>query len=1029
MIQPTDTSEKAFQKLIVKALVDKNGFEVSASNDFDREFCINKDELMDFLEKTQLDHFNYIQRKGERSFLVRLDKAIADKGIIEVLRKGIKHVDRTIKLFYPEPNSSFNQKDRANYGANCFSVTEELVYTDGNKNRLDLTIFLNGFPIITMELKNAFTHQAVKDAIRQYMDDRNPKDKIFNTGRCMVHFAVDTTQVFMTGKLDKRKTAFFPFNKGLNDGKPHSPFGAGNPVNPTGQKTAYLWEEILTRSSIANIIEKFAILISEKNPDSGKVTRKQIFPRYHQLTSVRRILADTKANGVGNRYLIQHSAGSGKSNSITWLSLQLVSLFDKNNTAPLFDSVVVVTDRKVLDEQLRANIKAFAQVKKMVESITGSAKDIKALDPNEDSISKTTHMRLALANNKKIITCTVQTFPFVLKAVQDLAQKKVAIVIDEAHSSQSGNAAASMNALFADINSEEIPTDEEGNVSTEDLLNYLIEGRKMLPNASYYAFTATPKNKTLETFGIEQAYKDEFGEEHFRYFPFHTYSMKQAIEEEFILDVLGKYTTWKSFYKVKKDEQAEDSTLYDTQQANKKIRGYVEGHEMAITEKARIMIDHFNTNVRTQIENKAKAMVVCKSIDSAIKYKDAFDLYLKEINSPFKAIVAFSGKKKHYKSGEEVTEEKMNDFADNVNDIPKQFKKGEYRFLIVANKYQTGFDQPLLHTMYVDKQLSDVQAVQTLSRLNRAKKPEKKETFVLDFFNDVEDIRVAFLPYYTTTILSQETDINKLNDLQDELDSVQIYDEEVLIEYFKDYYDPKTGRNELDRMIAQANNHFMEDLILDQQIEFKGNAKSFVRTYSYLSRLMSGGNHYWEMLWQFLKDLIPHLKIEDDEDDENILEVIDMDSYRTSRQIEMTNIVLDNEAGYVAPIPVQMGGGQSGSEFETLQAIVDSFNQRFGDIDWGEGIDAKEAENILTKEIPDRLEANLDGLEAIKSSDKSNAREESNSLVREVMLDLMLTNTGIFKKYSDDSDFQSRYQEFIFDMLWSKVKGNDRRAK
>lgn len=1029
MIQPTDTSEKAFQKRIVEALTQDNGFEVAASNDFDREFCINKDQLMAFLQKTQLAHFNYIQQKGERSFLVRLDKQITDKGIIEVLRKGIKYFDKTIFLFYPEPNSSFNQKDIANYRANIFSVTEELVYTDAIKNRIDLTIFLNGFPIITMELKNAFTHQAVQNAIRQYMKDRSPKDKIFNMGRCMVHFAVDTTQVFMTGALAKEKTAFFPFNKGLNEGKPHAPFGAGNPVNPNGQKTAYLWEEILTRSSIANIIEKFATLISEKNPETGKVKRIQIFPRYHQLTSVRRILADTKANGVGSRYLIQHSAGSGKSNSITWLSLQLVSLFDQKNTAPLFDSVVVVTDRKVLDEQLRTNIKAFAQVKRMVESITGSAKDIKALDPNEESISKTTHMRLALANNKKIITCTVQTFPFVLKAVQDLAQKKVAIVIDEAHSSQSGEAAASMNALFADIDSAEIPRNEEGNVSTEDLLNYLIEGRRMLPNASYYAFTATPKNKTLETFGVEQAYKDEFGEEHFRYFPFHTYSMKQAIEEEFILDVLEKYTTWKSFYKVKKDLGAEDSALFETQEANKKIRAYVEGHEMAITEKSRIMIDHFNANVRTRIENKAKTMVVCKSIDSAIKYKDAFDVYLKEINSPYKAIVAFSGKKKHYKTGDEVTEEKMNDFRDNVNDIPKQFNKDEYRFLIVANKYQTGFDQPLLHTMYVDKQLSDVQAVQTLSRLNRAKKPMKKETFVLDFFNDLEDIRLAFLPYYTTTILSQETDLNKLNDLQDELDGVQIYDDEVLKEFFEAYYDPKTGRDEIDRIIAQANNHFMEDLILDQQIKFKGNAKSFVRTYAYLSRIMTDPNHEWEMLWLFLKHLIPHLKIKEDDLDEDILEMIDMESYRTSRQIEMTNIVLENEEGYVHPIPVQMGGGQMETEFDTLQAIVASFNQRFGDIDWGEGIDAKEAENILTKEIPDRLEANLNGLEAIKNSDKSNARDESNNLVREVMLDLMLTNTGIFKKYSDDSDFQSRYQEFIFDLLWSKMKGNERRSK
>ncbi len=1027
MIQPTDTSERAFQKLIVKALVENQHYVVSVSNDFDREFCINKDQLMDFLEKTQLANFNYIQQKGERSFLVRLDKRIQEKGIIEVLRKGLKYNDKTIYFFYPEPNSTYNLKDQSKYDANIFSVTEELIYSDDNKNRLDLTIFINGLPIITMELKNAFTHQAVQNAIKQYMYDRNPKDKIFNLGRCMVHFAADTTQVYMAGSLAHKNTNFFPFNKGLNEGRPFAPFGAGNPVNPNGLKTSYLWEQVLTKSSLSNIIEKFATLVEEKDPETGKVKRKQIFPRYHQLTSVKLLLKESKKHGVGGRYLIQHSAGSGKSNSITWLVLQLVSLYDQSNTTPLFDSIVVVTDRKVLDEQLRNNIKTFAQVKKVVESITGEARDIKALDPQEDSFSKTTHMRLALANNKKIITCTVQTFPFVLKTVQDMSSKKVAIVIDEAHSSQSGEAAASLNALFADINADDIPRDENGKISTEDLLNHLVEGRKMLPNASYYAFTATPKNKTLETFGTKQPFQDEHGEEHFKYLPFHTYSMKQAIEEEFILDVLKNYTTWKSFYKVKQDEGTTGEEQFETKQANKKIRSFVEGHELAIAEKSRIMIDHFMEQVRMRIENKAKAMVVCKSIESAMKYKEAFDKYLKEINAPYKSIVAFSGKKKHWSTGEEFTEEKMNQFPDNVNDIPKQFNKDEYRFLIVADKYQTGFDQPLLHTMYVDKQLSDVQAVQTLSRLNRAKKPAKRETFVLDFYNDVEDIQKAFQPYYTTTILSQETDPNKLNDLQEKLDEVQIYDLELVQEFFEDYYDEATGRDRLDSIIAEIERNFNEDLIKDQKIEFKANAKSFVRTYSYLSRIIDFKNFYWELLWLTLKHLIPHLKIEEESTEENILEVIDMDSYRTSRIIDKTNIAMEDEEGYVEPIPVQIGGGRPESEFDTLESIVDSFNRRFGDIDWGDGVDANEAEKVLTKDIPERLENDQSGLLSILNSDKANAREESNNLVKAIMQGMMFTNTSIYKKYADDDAFRNRYQEFIFDMIWAKSSKDARR--
>ena len=1029
MITPTDTSEKGFQKHILKALHEENAFEISHSDDFDREFCLNRNQLFRFLEETQLDIFQYIQQKGERTFLARLDKRIKEKGIIEVLRKGIKLNDKTIMVFYKQPNSLYNMRDKKRFDANIFSVTEELIYTDNNRNRLDLTVFVNGLPILTTELKNAFTHQAVKDAIKQYKEDRNPKDKIFNKGRCMVHFAADTQNVFMTGSLAKDKTAFFPFNKGLNEGKPHPPFGAGNPADPEGIKTRYLWKEILTKTCLSNIIEKFAALIEKKDEETGKEETIQIFPRYHQLMVVQQMLHHAKTNGVGHRYLVQHSAGSGKSNSITWLAHQLTSLYDERGETPLFDSIVVVTDRTVLDRQIRNNIKAFAQVKRIVEGITGEARDIKALDPNEDTFSKTTHMRLALANNKKIITCTVQTFPHVLKVVQDMPTKNVAIVIDEAHSSQSGEAAASLNALFADLSSEAIPKDESGNISTEDLLNYLIEGRRMLSNASYFAFTATPKNKTLETFGSPQEYQNEHGELKRRFLPFHTYSMKQAIEEEFILDVLKYYTPWKSFYKVKEKAGAEGDELFDTQQANKKIRTYVEGHELAINEKSRIMIDHFNKHSRHRIDNKAKAMVVCRSIESAMKYKEGFDAYLKEINSPMKTIVAFSGKKKHWKTGEEMSEESMNNFPDNNNDIPKQFQKNEYRFLIVADKFQTGFDQPLLHTMYVDKQLRDVQAVQTLSRLNRAKKPEKSETLVVDFYNTRDEIKEAFQPYYTTTILSEETDPNKLNDLQELLDDTQIYDEESITQFFIDYYDANTDREVIDKSIAHIQRNFYEDLTKDQQIEFKANAKSFVRTYSYLSRLLDFKNQYWEKLWLLLKRLIPFLKIEEEQDEENILEVVDMDSYRTRLQSEMSNIALESEQGYIPPIPVQMGGMMTSTEYDTLDAIIEAFNRRFAldDEDMPEGVDRKDAEELLGKTIPEKLMEHSDGLQAIKNSDKTNARHESNDLVLAEMKKLMMTNTGLFKMFIDDDNFKNRYQEFIFDILWTKVKNELRK--
>ena len=1008
-----DTSEKGFQKLIVKALVEEQGYIEGASNDFDREFCLNVEQLMQFIRASQPDAWETIQKKGERAFLARLDDKLKKEGVVAVLRQGVKHFDKTVDLFYPLPSSIHNVKDQQRYAANIFAVTQELVYTDNNKNRLDLVIFVNGLPLITLELKNAFTHQAVKNAIKQYQNDRSPKDKIFHFGRCLVHFAADTDQIYMTTELKGKATHFLPFNKGLNDGRPSPPFGAGNPPNPNGLKTDYLWEDILTKDSLANIIEKYAHLESKKDPDTKKVQKRLIFPRYHQLTVVRQLLAHAKANGLGHRYLIQHSAGSGKSNSITWLALQLVGLTDASNVHPLFNSVVVVTDRTNLDEQLRANLKNFAQNKTVYEAITGHAGDIKSLDPTETSMSKTTHMRLALENNKRIISCTVQTFPFVLQAVQAMPGKSIAFIIDEAHSSQSGRAAADMNAVFSDFDPADLPTDEEGNISSEDLLNYLMDSHKMLKTASYFAFTATPKNKTLETFGQKQP--------NGQFVPFHTYSMKQAIEEEFILDVLQNYTTYHSYYKIRGEAGVPEEKEYETKKAHKRIKQHVEGHYQTITDKAKIMVDHFHQHVRQQINGQARAMVITQTIESAMKYKDAFDAHLKKANSPYKAIVAYSGKKKHYNTGLEMSEADMNSFPDGDNNIPVQLKRDPYRFLIVANKYQTGFDEPLLHTMYVDKLLADVQAVQALSRLNRAYKPHKTDTFVLDFYNDVDDIKEAFEPYYTTTVLSQETDVNKLNDLQDDLDHADIYhpDDEVKA-FFEKYYAKDADRSQLDPIIDRVVDAFESELDQDQQIAFKSNAKSFTRTYSYLAKLLDFNNAEWEMLWLFLKHLIPKLRIEDDEPDENILEAIDLDSYRVSR-IGTTKVTLGDMGGVVEPIPIKLGGLKPEAAYDTLKNIVSMFNQRFGDIDWGDGVDAKEAEQILAQQIPDKMEADADTLQSMKNSDKDNARITSDEKVLDLMEALLFTHTEIYKKFKTDQDFQRRYKEFIFDAMWSKA--------
>ncbi|HRE57528.1 MAG TPA: type I restriction endonuclease [Candidatus Kapabacteria bacterium] len=995
-MQFTDTSEKGFQKFITNYLVTEHHFVETTPNEFDREFCINTKQVLAFIEATQKDAYEMIQKKGERGFLVRLDEKIKELGIIEVLRKGVKHFDKTIDLFYRKPYSSYNIKDAARYEANVFSVTQELKYSLSHENRLDLTIFVNGIPVITCELKNPLSGQYVQNGIRQYQNDRDPKEKLFSFARCMVHFAADTEQVFMCSELKGKASSFIPFNKGLNDGKATPPFGAGNPVNPNGLKTHYLWEEVLSKSSLANIIDKFASVIEETDEDTGKKKRKMIFPRYHQLTSVKQILAHAKENGIGQKYLIQHSAGSGKSKSIAWLSHQLHGLFDKTGTKSIFDSVIVITDRTVLDKQLSDEIKQFSPTKGIVAAITS------------DGASKTTNLREAIANRKKVIICTIQTFPHLLKEMEDLGSLKFAIIIDEAHSSQSGETSAKMNAVLADKGEDEEDEDEP---TLEDKINALIESRKMIKNGSYFAFTATPKNKTLETFGVPRKYIKD-GEEKTAFDAFHLYSMKQAIEEEFILDVLQNYTTYNSFYKLIKS--VEENPEYDTKQAQNKLRAYVEGHEFAIAEKAKIMIDHFHRDVKHLINGEAKTMIVTKSIIAAIKYKQAFDEYLKEIKSPYKAIVAFSGKKKY--KGVEYEETSMNNFESYKTDIPKNFKKKEYRFLIVANKYQTGFDQPLLHTMYVDKKLRDVQAVQTLSRLNRAYKPWKKDTFVLDFYNSAEEIKEAFDPYFTSTILSEETSPNKLNDLLDALEKFEVYNEEVVKDFFE-RYSSNADRTILDPIIDSAAHIFKYDLDIDKQIDFKIKVKSFLRTYSYLAKLLDFNNLYWEQLWWYLKYLLPKLTIEENEDlAQGIIESIDMDSYRPAKQ-GTENIALEPEPGFVTPIPVGVGGGKSQPELDTLENIINAFNQRFGDIDW---TDKDKVNQILTQQIPADMRANEDLMNTIiDSPDLQNAKIKSDKELEKIMALLFQSQTEIYKKFLEP-DFQRRYKEFIFDTLWTQ---------
>ena len=982
----TDMSERGFQKSIARYLTQTNGYRETRPGDYNKEFCVNTAQLLEFIEKTQEEAYELIQTRGKRGFLARLDRKIKEKGIVEVLRKGVKHFDKTIHVFYTQPVSELNPLNSERYNANIFSVTQELIYSEENNDELDLVIFLNGLPIITMELKNGYTKQSVFNGIRQYQNDRDSKEKLFNLARCLVHFAADTDLVYMTTHLKDKHTQFLPFNKGQNDGKPTPPYGAGNPVNPKGEKTHYLWEEVLTKDSLSNIIERFAQVVVEKDEDTEKTARKLIFPRYHQLKVVRNLLAHAKENGVEQKYLIQHSAGSGKSHSITWLAHQLVGLHDQNDNN-IFDSIIVVTDRTVLDKQIREHIKDFAQVKDVVAAITGVGD------------TKTQQLKSALVNKKKIIITTIQTFPFVVNELEMMEDANFAIIIDEAHSSQGGESATKMNVALT--SKEPDDEDKEAEEAWEDKINDLINSRKMLTNGSYFAFTATPKSKTLETFGQKE--RDS------KFYPFHLYSMKQAIEEEFILDVLQNYTTYTSYYKIIKT--VSNNPDYDTKSAQRKLFHYVQNHEYAIAQKAQIMIDHFMQEVRHLIQGQAKAMVVTSSILNAIRYKEAFDTRLKELNLPYKAIVAFSGKKYH--KGIEVDESDLNGFPDNDNDIPKQFKKDEYKFLIVAEKFQTGFDQPLLHTMYVDKKLAGVHAVQTLSRLNRAYKPHKRDTFVLDFVNTVDDIKEAFEPYYTTTILSEETDPNRLNDLQEALADHQVYSEAEVREFCMLYHSG-AERSQVTPILDAAVQIFKDDLSEEEKIDFKTKAKSFERTYNFLGCLLDFNNLYWEQLWWFLKFLIPKLTIDDTDDfAADILDDVDMESYRVSKQ-GTTKIPLEEEDSEVAPLSVVESGQQRDPDLDSLENIIEAFNQRFGDIEWE---DMDKVRKILTEDIPNDLKANSDTMQTIQNSDPQNAKIASDRKLTEFMEALLFTHTEIFKKFTGDSDFKRQYEDFIFDIL------------
>ncbi|NJK30951.1 MAG: type I restriction endonuclease subunit R [Deltaproteobacteria bacterium] len=991
MPNKTDTSEHGLESLIVEAMAGRpdllsppyeptetsapvaggTGWLLGDPKHYDRDFCVDLVQLRGFFRLTQpelVDAFALESANPTRlKFLSRLDGELRKRGVIDVLRKGIKHGPHHVDLFYGTPSPG-NDAALDRFRCNRFSVTRQLRYSrDENKLALDLGLFINGLPVFTIELKNSLTKQTVADAIEQYRRDRDPHERLFELGRCVAHLAVDDHEVQFCTHLRGKASWFLPFNRGYND-------GAGNPPNPDGLKTAYLWRDILTPDSLANILENFAQVVESKDDKTGKKKRVQIFPRYHQLDVVRRLLADVQQHGVGKRYLIQHSAGSGKSNSIAWLSHQLVEVQHDGNA--VFDSIIVVTDRRILDKQIRDTIKNFMQVGATV-------------GPAERSGD----LRRFLEAGKKIIVTTIQKFPFILDDISGAHKdRRFAIVIDEAHSSQGGKASGALNqALSGGSDEDESP---------EDRINQIMSGRKLLNNASYFAFTATPKNKTLETFGV----KVQEGEE-VQFRPFHVYTMKQAIQEGFILDVLQYYTPVDSYYKLVKT--IEDDPEFDSKKAQKKLRRYVESHDHAIRLKAEIMVDHFHEQVMAQakIGGKARAMVVTDSIERAIQYFHAFKSYLAERKSPYRAIVAFSGEPEY--QGVKVTEASLNGFPSSK--IEDHIQEDPYRFLICADKFQTGYDEPLLHTMYVDKTLAGIKAVQTLSRLNRAH-PQKHDVFVLDFRNELEAIKASFEAYYRTTLLCGETDPNKLHDLQAGLEAHQVYSA-ADIDDLVELYLAGADRDKLDPILDRCVAFYKHELDEDGQVDFKGKAKAFVRTYGFLSAVLPYPYPSWEKLSIFLSFLVPKLPAPIEEDlSKGILESIDMDSYRVEKRA-MQKIVLEDADAELEPVPVSGGGHKPEAELERLSRIIDAFNELWGGIAWD---DADMIRKLITEEIPQRVAADEAYTNARKRSDKANARIEHDAALGRVLISLMRDNTQLFKQWSDNDGFRRWLSDAVF---------------
>ncbi|WP_076419834.1 type I restriction endonuclease [Colwellia sp. UCD-KL20] len=1005
------TKEIHFEEAIQYHLIENDKYVKGDSADFDPELCLEKERIITFIKDTQLKNWQALEvihgEETDNVLIADLRKHIGTNGVLSVIRNGFKCFGKKFKVAYFLPNNQLNDDTLALYNKNTLSVTRQLYFSNKDTKSLDMAIFLNGLPVVTLELKNKFTGQSTEHSKKQYKNDRDPNEPIFQFKKgALVHFAVDTDLAFMTTRLSGNKTFFLPFNLGVND-------GAGNPpAEDGGYRTAYLWREVLQSDSLLDILNRFMHLqVEEKKILKDNVLKKikkevMIFPRYHQLDVVRKLIDDSKANGAGKNYLVQHSAGSGKSNSIAWLAHRLSSLHTELDEK-IFHSVIVVTDRKVLDQQLQDTIYQFDHKQGVVEKI------------DED----TRQLVKALSGGTPIIITTVQKFPFVSEILEKLNEeqgegsvelstkgKRYAVIVDEAHSSQSGETAMDMKYVLNKDGVEERAAQyiAENEEDDEDEVIRTMLRRGKQDNLSFFAFTATPKYKTLKIFDEPNPKTGEA--------PFHDYTMRQAIEEKFILDVLANYTTYKTYYQI--TQTAEEDNHVERKKAARALARFLTLHEYNIAQKTEVMIEHFRTHVRHKIGQRAKAMVVTDSRLHAVRYKKAFDNYIeKKGYTDVRSLVAFSGTVEDPEVPDvNYTEVGMNNgIAEKA--LPEEFDTDDYKVLLVAEKYQTGFDQPLLHTMYVDKKLSGIQAVQTLSRLNRMA-AGKEDTFVLDFRNEPEEIFSAFKPFYQQTRAEELTDPHHLYRLQSQIDEHQVIHENEIDNFCSVYFAPKRKESvhdhaKMNGVIDLAVERYVE-LDEESQGDFKGLLVNFRNMYAFLSQVMPYQDTDLEKLYTYLRYLLTKLPRDASGPGYKIDGDVELEYYRLQK-ISEGSINLESGSPDDLGGPSDVGTGTNTEEEVPLSELVKAINERFG-------TDFTEADRLFFEQIEEEAFESEDLKEAASANSFNDFSSILSKVFEDILIDRMDGNEEIFQRLMGDADVRGIAVNDIAKSLYKRFR-------